>query len=149
MMQVFIGKSFREQDQSQVLDRNPHKQLGLNAVKHIKYVENFLHMGHNPATVGGCSTRTTIECNRRRLCVHEIVETCNHKQFCGMEFDGLKHTIGVSSKRIRRFRVTLNAYLKWHYETPHPSVDLLMCTLLNVCSSITYFQKGHVGPFDV
>ena len=55
-----------------IIDREPVVPLDSHCVKHCKYVDNFLEMGHDPTTVHSAAHNLTETLNDQNLTVHEM-----------------------------------------------------------------------------
>ena len=94
-----------------IQDRCATQPLEESGIRHAKYVDNFLVLGHTPQEVSQEASRLEEALNAKGLLVHEVFGPSTSATFAGLEFDGSSRTARVSMKRIWKLRFALDFVL--------------------------------------
>ena len=105
------GRRSGQVDDDMICDHQAVKPLCRSDVRHAKYVDNYLTIGHDPHTVELSATRLQAQLNSEGLATHEIISAKQHVTFAGLDFDGEHATVRVGVRRAWRLRLAIDHIL--------------------------------------
>ena len=107
-----VGRSVGQSDKDLIQDRSAVEPLGPHGIKHAKYVDNFLIVGHDPQEVGLQASSLQSALDNKGLLCHEIFGPSLSATFAGLDIDGVSHRTRISRKRLWRIRFAIDHILR-------------------------------------
>ena len=104
-----VGRECGQLAADHIVDRAPSQSLSINNVLHAKYVDNFIELGHDPATVALEANSLTAALNDKHLKVHEMFGPTSDATFVGLRFDGRRRQLRIGTRRLWKVRFAIDS----------------------------------------